>query len=164
MADTSRVWVQANVLERDLASVSVGQEASVRTSAFDDVFEGRVTYVAPVMDETTRTVRARSEVDNHDGALRPGMFAQVEIEVRGDEAMVLAIPSEAILRRKGRSFACVEEAPGRFRRAELELGATIGPQQVVLAGLVAGERIAVAGAFFLQSEVEKGGFEAGHAH
>jgi len=164
VADTSRVWVLADVLERDLASVAVGQKASVRTSAFDDVFEGEVTYLAPVMDETTRTVTARVEVDNPKGALRPGMFAQVEIEIRGAEATLLAIPSEAVVRRKGESFAFVEEAAGRFRRAELELGPAIGSQRVVLAGLKAGDRVVVEGAFFLQSEVEKGSFEAGHAH
>jgi cobalt-zinc-cadmium efflux system membrane fusion protein len=164
VADTSRVWVLVDVLEKDLAAVRSGQQARVRTSAFDDVFEGEVTYLAPVMDEITRTVTARVEVDNPEGALRPGMFAQVEIEVGGEGAAVLAIPTEAIVRRKGKSFAFVEDSPGRFRREELELGPTIGTQRVVLAGLEAGDRVAVEGAFFLQSEVEKGSFEAGHAH
>ncbi len=164
VADTTRVWVRVNLLERDVASVRVGQGASVRTSAFDEVFRGDVTYVAPVMDEDTRTVAARIEVDNPAGALRPGMFAQVEIEIGGEQGPVLAIPSEAILRRGGEFFAFIEEAPGRFRRVELQLGPTVGSQQVVKTGLEAGQTVVVAGAFFLQSEVEKGGFEAGHAH
>ncbi len=164
VGDTSRVWVRADVLERDLSSVRVGQRATVRTSAFEQTFVGTLSYISPLMEESTRTVRARVEVDNPERLLRPGMFARVEIEVAGDDAAVLTVPEEAVIRREGETFVFFEETPGTFRRVEVVLGRSVGSHFVVTSGLEEGQNIVVDGAFFLQSEIEKAGFEAGHAH
>jgi cobalt-zinc-cadmium efflux system membrane fusion protein len=166
IADLSRVWIELDIFERDLARVRVGQPVSVTTDAFPKrVFPGRIVYLGEVLDPTKRTVRARVEIPNADGALRPGMFARASIRVGGEGVIAASVPQAAVQEIDGKRVVFVPGAkPGEFRAVPVEVGETIDDDRIViLSGLSAGARVVVAGAFALRSELAKGEIgEHGH--
>ena len=96
VADLSTVWVEAEVAERDLGAVQVGDAVQVKVSAFPErVFAGRVTYISDQLETTTGTVKVRCEVSNPDGALRVNMFATATIISPQDRDAIL-VPSSAV--------------------------------------------------------------------
>lgn len=165
IADLSRVWIELDIFERDLARVSVGQQVSVSTDAFPRrSFPGKIVYVGDVLDPVKRTVRARVEIPN-DGALRPGMFARASIRVAGGGAMAAAVPQAAVQAMEGKQVVFIPGTkPGEFRAVPVEVGEAIERGMVViLSGLAAGARVVVAGAFALRSELAKSEIaEGGH--
>lgn len=153
IADLSLVWVQAQVFEQDLPFVRVGQEALVTVSYLNDrKFRGRVTFVAPVVDDRTRTVRVRVELHNPGYFLKPGMFATVELKAELAADAIL-VPDTAVLRSGDRNTAFVARDGGTFEARTLALGPRGEHHQYqVLSGLAAGERVVVSGQFMLDSE------------
>lgn len=166
VADLSRVWVLLDIFERDLAGVHLGQQVQVTTQAWPDrTFSGRIVYLGAVLDTTTRTVRARVEVPNRDGALRPGMFATARISAPDSVAAMPVVPRDAIQELAGDTVVFVPTGhPGEFRPHPVVLGAPVGSALVsIIAGLSIGDTIVVAGAFMLRSELAKGEIgEHGH--
>jgi len=153
LAALDSVWVQAQIYERDLAFVKVGQEATVTLSYLPGrEFHGRVTYVYPSVDEKTRTARVRMELSNPDFFLKPGMFAEVQLAAELEPAALL-VPDMAVLRSGAQNTVFVALEGGRFDPRAVTLGATAenGMQQV-LTGLKEGERIVTSGQFMLDSE------------
>lgn len=164
VADLSRLWVQSNIYERDLARIRAGLRVEVSVAAYADArFPGTIEYVGAVMDEQTRTVRARVVVDEHGGRLRPGMFAQVHIEVERREA-VLAVPESAVQSYAGADVVFFEEEPNHFEVRRIVTGVRFGGFVEVVEGIEEGIPVVSEGAFLLRSELEKGSFEAGHSH
>jgi cobalt-zinc-cadmium efflux system membrane fusion protein len=158
VADLSRVWIELDVFERDLSRVSVGQNVSVSTDAFPDrSFPGRIVYVGEILDPAKRTVQARVDIPNTDGALRPGMFAKASIRVGGAGVVAASVPRAAVQEVEGKKVVFVPGTkPGEFRAVPVEVGEAIeGGKVVILSGLSAGARVVVAGAFALRSELEK---------
>src|SRR4030095_3088407 len=95
--DLSRVWVDANVFEKDLQRVRNGQLVKVTVPAFPQtIFTGRVILISSIVDPETRTVSVRTEVSNSDGRLKPDMFASVEIVTAGSR-MAISVPLSAVL-------------------------------------------------------------------
>ena len=153
LADLGLVWVQAQVYERDLAFVKLGQEALVTLSYLPDrEFRGRVTYVYPNVDEKTRTARVRMEFHNPGYFLKPGMFAEVQLTSELEPAALL-VPDMAVLRSGEQNTVFVALDGGRFEPRAVTLGAAAenGMQQI-LGGLKEGERIVTSGQFMLDSE------------
>jgi cobalt-zinc-cadmium efflux system membrane fusion protein len=167
LADLSRLWIELDVFERDLARVAEGQPARVTTAAYPDrVFPGRIVYVGDILDPERRTVRARVEVPNESGLLKPGMFARAEIETgTGSGAPVTVVPRGAVQEVDGRAVVWMPgDAPGEFRIRPVEVGASAGGARVmILSGLQPGERVVIRGAFTLKAELSRGEF-GGHAH
>lgn len=164
IADLSSVWVLVDIHEKDLAKVRRGQAATVMVGAFpDQKFRGRITYLADLVDETTRTVKARVEVANPGRKLKPEMFATVELALAADVPPVLAVPEEAIQELDGRKLIFVSGKETEFEPRPVALGRTSGGMVEVVSGLAEGERYAVKGAFTLKSELKKGELE-GHEH
>lgn len=158
VADLDTVWVIANVFEKDLERVAVGQAASVSVRAHPDrVFEGPVTWVAAVLDEKTRTMQARIEIDNKDGHLKPGSFATAVIKVV-TKADGLSVPPAAIQRQKSESIVFVQATDGVYQRRAVKLGETSPDAVEVVDGLKAGETIVTSGSFILKSELDKSSF------
>jgi multidrug efflux pump subunit AcrA (membrane-fusion protein) len=153
LADLSRVWVIANVYEYELPWLELGQEASVELAALPgETLRGKLTYIAPFLDPTTRTAEVRLELDNADGRLKPQMFGNVRIAA-APRADVLAIPDEAVIRSGERSLAVVALGRGRFEPREIQLGLDGGDGRVeVLAGLEAGQSVVVSSQFLIDSE------------
>jgi cobalt-zinc-cadmium efflux system membrane fusion protein len=165
LADTSRLWVLADVPEGRIALVRAGASARVLFGSDGDHWcEGKVVLVSPAVDPATRTVRVRIEADERHSELRPGVFAQAEIAVGGDTAPVLAVPQSAVLLVDGAPavFVAVPGEPGTFARRSVLTGPAAGGFVPVLAGLEPGEEVAVSGAFLLKAELGKG--DAEHAH
>lgn len=160
VADLSRVWIWIDIFERDLAHVHREDRVEVRVASQPDrVFSGQVGYVGDQVRRETRTVRARLDIDNRDGALKPGMFARVRLSdphaEGGRRRRVLAVPASAVQRQDKEEVLFVELAPGRFERREVQSGVKTSDQIEVRSGLRRGERVVVEGAFLLKSELAK---------
>jgi Cu(I)/Ag(I) efflux system membrane fusion protein len=151
VADLSAVWVVADVYERDLAQVKVGQAAKLKIDALPArTFEGVVTFVSPTVDQATRTVKVRFEFPNRDGTLRPGMYATVEITATGAEGLV--VPSDSVVDTGERKIVFVARGAGRFDPRPITTGVAFNGRYEVLEGLREGEVIATSGQFLLDSE------------
>lgn len=160
LANLDRVWVLANVFARDVGKIAVGQPAAVTLEGYGDRrFEGAVTWMSDVVDDKTRTVKVRIELDNGDRALRPGSYAHVIIAAR--TGTVLTIPAPAIQRQGDQSFVFVAGDKNVFRRRDVSLGSRTRETVEVVRGLKAGETVVTSGAFALRSELEKSAFAGG---
>ncbi len=153
LADLGLVWVQAQIYERDLAFVKLGQEAVVTLSYLPDrQFRGRVTYVYPNVDDKTRTAKVRMEFHNPGYFLKPGMFAEVRLTAELSSATLL-VPEMAVLRSGEQNTMFVEQGGGRFEARNVTLGAAAENGLIqILAGVKAGERVVTSGQFMLDSE------------
>jgi cobalt-zinc-cadmium efflux system membrane fusion protein len=157
VADLSSVWVLVDINEKDLAKVRTGQAATVTVGAFPDLkLKGRITYIADLVDETTRTVKARVEVVNPGRKLKPEMFATIELALPADALPLLAVPEDALQDLDGKKVLFVTENGTEFTPRPLELGRVSGGKVEVTGGLKAGDRYAVKGGFLLKSELKKG--------
>ena len=167
LADLARLWIELDIFERDLARVAEGQSANVTTAAYPNrVFPGKIVYVGDILDPEKRTVRARVEVPNEGGLLKPGMFARAEIETAtGTGTRVPVVPRGAVQDVGGQTVVWVPGTrPGEFRIRPVQVGAAVDSARVmILSGLEPGERVVIAGAFTLKSELSKGEF-GGHGH
>lgn len=164
LADLSSIWVIANIYEKDFARIRKGQHALISSRAYPNrKFEGRVTWVSDTVDESTRTLKVRIEVDNMSRMLKPGMFITAEVAVDYRDRAT-TVPAAAIQRGNGEEVVFVAEADGRFERREVQTGVRSGNRIEIVSGLKPGERVVSSGSFILKSEIEKGGFEAGHGH
>lgn len=142
VADLSTVWLSANVAERDLAQVAVGQTARITLDAWPGKdFEGKVAYVGAVLDSETRTVKVRVAIDNRSGIFKPGMFAHAGFA--GATRRGLMVPAAALLQSGLVTRVMVERAPLRFEARVVQVGASRGEQVEIVSGLRAGERIVV---------------------
>lgn len=174
IGDLGRLWIWIDVYERDLRQVHLDDRVEVTVEAYPGrVFSGEVTYLSPEVAVETRTVRARIDVDNAEGLLRPGMFATVRLVDPHTEAVTpsLVVPEGALVRRGGATLVFVPEdadgsgdAGGRFAARPVTVGRQEGGWVEVLAGLDAGETVVAEGAFFLESELAGEQLGGGHAH
>lgn len=163
IADLRRVWVVGDVFESDLAAVRPGAHAVIRFAGGAALErEGRVTFVAPTLNEATRSAQIRIEVPNEDGTVRPGLFADVTVHVAGLDG--LAVPDAAVIDTGTRRVAFVESAPGRFEPRELRTGAHAGGYVEVVHGLSAGEQVAISAQFLLDAESQIRGSSAPGGH
>lgn len=177
IADLSSVDVAAEVPERSMPLLRIGQRAAITLTAYPTLrFEGRVERLRDQLDPATRTVRAIIHVPNPQRALRPGMFASVTLDAPAEAALqtaastLLVIPERALVTEGESRYVFVEVAPRTFERRAVQVEALSAPGSTVAAvgrvavraGLAAGERIAVSGAFTLKSEMGKAGFEHDH--
>jgi membrane fusion protein, heavy metal efflux system len=149
IADLSTVWVTADVPESAIRFIHRGERIETELTAYPgEVFPGRVTQIADVVDPQTRAIKVRGELDNHDGRLRPEMFGQVRHidSVR----RVPCVPFAAVVQVQGRSVVFVETASGTYDRRDVTLGERIGNLVPVLTGLRAGEKVVVDGALVMK--------------
>jgi cobalt-zinc-cadmium efflux system membrane fusion protein len=146
--DISRVWIDANVFEKDLERVKNGQEVKLKVPAFPNTtFSGRVILIASVVDPDTRSVKVRTEVPNPDGRLKPDMFANVEIITDLNRGGI-SVPQSAVLNDGGKSVVFVAEADGYKKRVVTE-GIKGNDQVEIIDGLTAGDKVVVKGNYLL---------------
>jgi cobalt-zinc-cadmium efflux system membrane fusion protein len=163
VADLSTVWIEANLYEKDLARVQAGREALVTVSAYPDVrFKGKLAYISAVVDRESRTVKARIEVPNKDGRLKPEMFASAVVQGES-QGRAISVPAEAVVLMDNRNAVFVKEADG-YEVRPVELGDAVGGRHVIKSGLNVGEEVVVAGTYVLKSQQQKSKIGAGHAH
>ena len=166
VADLSKLWVIIDIYEKDLGWVKKGTAVNVSTTAYAEKgFRGYISYLGEVMDEKTRTVKARVEVENANRLLKPGMFATVTIDAKGAQAdKAILLPEEAVFLDGSRNYVFIQTAPDSFEMREIAAGRTLGKRLEVISGLKPGEPVAVKGAFILKSELKKGELVDEHGH
>jgi len=163
VADLSSVWVLVDIYEKDLAKVRKGQAAIVTVGAYPELkLKGRITYIADLVDEATRTVKTRIEVANYGRKLE--MFDTVELALPADAAPVLAVPEDALQDLDGKKVVFVAENEAEFAARPVQTGRAAGGMIEIVSGLKEGERYAVKGAFILKSEIKKGELVDEHGH
>jgi cobalt-zinc-cadmium efflux system membrane fusion protein len=162
IADTSTLWVVADIPEARLSEIQIGSPARVNVAALGgDVVKGAVSLIDPSLDQNTRTARVRIGVPNEAGALRPGMFAEVEVVARAkgdaDAKAVLAIPEEAVQTIEGVTavFTPVKGEPRTFAKHPVKIGRPVSGMVPVLAGLKDGDELVTAGSFILKADLGK---------
>ena len=162
VVDLSTVWIVADVYERDLQRVREGTRATVTTTAYPDrPLEGRVSFIDPQLNTTTRTAQIRVEVPNPRAELRLGMYTDVAIESSGS-APVLSVPKDAVQSVGERQVVYLSSAADRttFVEREVRPGRTLDGHVEILAGLSAGDSVVSKGSFFVRAEAERLGLRA----
>jgi Cu(I)/Ag(I) efflux system membrane fusion protein len=152
ISDLSRVWVLAEVIERDIPHVRAGMAASI--DAGSNVLaqrSGIVDTVFPTLKEDTRTIELRLVVDNPDGALHPNALVKVALESDPME-QVLTAPASAVIRLGDAARVVQVMGEGRFRPVPVAIGPRVGDRIVVEDGLQEGDRIVSAAHFLIDSE------------
>ena len=156
VVDLSTVWVVADVFEKDFSRVRVGSTASVTTKAYPEVLPGRVNYIDPQVNPTTRTAKVRIEVPNPREQLRLGMFADVSIE-GAEHASTARIPRAAVQNVDNRTVVYLSDPKqaSRFIEREVHLGDSSGSDVDVVSGLKQGDTVVSDGSFFVRAERER---------
>ena len=146
------MWLEAAVAEAQGGLATLRKSVEARLTMYPaDVFKGAVIAVLPEANIETRTVRVRIELPNPDGKLRPGMFAQVRLDV-GNAEPVLTVSSEAVIRSGTRNIVLVADERGRFTPTEVQTGAEANGKTVILRGLTEGQKVVASGQFLIDSE------------
>ena len=163
VVDLSTVWVVADVYEKDFSRVRVGSQASITTKAYPDtVLTGRVNYIDPQLNATTRTAKVRIEVANPREQVRLGMFADVGIE-GGQQTSGARIPRTAVQNVDNRTVVYLADPkqPNRFIEREVQLGNASGNDVDVVTGVNEGDTVVGDGSFFLRAERDRLGLRPG---
>jgi len=152
VADTSVVWAMADVAERDLGLVAVGQKVAVKARSFPGrEFAGTIAVIYPQINRDTRTARVRVELGNADLALLPDMYVDAEINVGRSDA-VLAVPESAVLDTGTRQTVLVDKGSGRFEPREVKVGQRGDGFVEVSDGLADGEPVVTSANFLIDAE------------
>lgn len=151
VAALDTLWVEADVYEKDLSNVRVGQQALIRFPSVPGAeTAGEITWVYPYLDPETRTGRIRIEIENPGLELRPEMFANVEIRV--DRGLRTVVPDSAVIRTGPRELVFVDAGDGRLEPREVRLGARGDGVYEVISGVVPGEVVITSANFLISSE------------
>lgn len=169
VADVSALWIWVDIFERDLGRVHIDDDATVITDAYgSETFIGKVAYIMDEVDTDSRTVRARIDIDNTKGKLKPGMFANVTLsDPHGNAASEtegIAVVPSAIQRDGDGWIAFVMTGEREYERREVKIGVRTDEFIEVLSGLHEGENVVTTGGFLLKSEVAKKSMGGGHSH
>lgn len=163
IASTETLWVEIFIQEKDLSRISPGAQALVRVQAYPGMeFKGQLRYLGPTVEESTRLVKGRLELENQSGLLKPGMYAEVFLPAQ--EMTELAVPDEAVQELSGQKVIFVSEDGRKFNVRPVRVGEEIDGWRPVLQGLSLGEKYVSRGAFIIKSELLKATFEEDEHH
>lgn len=162
IADLSTVWVNMNIYQKDLVSIDKGQTVRIEIGHGIASAEGKIAWVGPQVDEATRTAKARMELPNPDGSLRPGLFVTAKVAVASEVAGIV-VPKSALQMVEDRAVVFVQTEKG-FEPMPVKVGRQRGESVEILSGLTAGQTYVSQGAFTLKAQVSKGAFGDGHNH
>jgi membrane fusion protein, heavy metal efflux system len=157
IVDDSRVYATANIYEKDLNKIKMGQRVSLKaTSVRDRIFTGRITSIGSVVQGETRVVPVRAQIENSSGVLKPGMFAELEVLTGQTSAAILAIPNSALVEANGKQLVYIQNG-NAFQPVEVTLGQTSGNLVEVKSGLFEGDKIVTQRAPQLYAQSLRGG-------
>jgi len=161
LSDLSAVWMYADIYEKDLAGVQAGQQVQVASNAYPGAsFGGVVTFINPVLDDATRTVKIRVEMTNPEGKLKPNMFVNAGIKVPLGESLV--IPASSLLDTGTRKVVYIAQGEDTFVKRDITTGQEADGYIQVLSGLQPGDVVVTAATFLIDSQTQLGSF-GGHA-
>ena len=156
IADHSNVWVYVDIYENEISFVKLGQQTTMTVPAYPgEVFHGAVNYIDPHFQMDTRTMKVRLEFANTDLRLKPGMYAEVKLEIPLGARLV--VPKNAVLRTGERDMVFVDRGAGQMEVRLVRLGMEVGDGYEVLSGLRAGERVVAAANFLVDAESQMQG-------
>lgn len=157
IVNDTRVFATANIYEKDLNKVQTSQKVSVKIASLPDrTFTGKIATIGSAVEGETRIVPVKAELDNTDGLLKPGMFAQLEVLTDKTPTAILAIPSSAIVEANGKKIVYVQSG-NAYQSAEVILGQTSGDMVEVKSGLFEGDLIVTQRAPQLYAQSLRGG-------
>jgi Cu(I)/Ag(I) efflux system membrane fusion protein len=167
IADLSTLWLQARVYEYELPHIELGQKTQVSfLSEPNKMIPGKITFIEPVLQEMTRTVKVRVVIDNPKDLYKPGMYADLKIE--HDMGTGLLVPESALMRTGVRDLAFRVLGEGRFEPVEVKLGSRFGERYEVLGGLAEGDEVVTSATFLIDAEsrfkAAVSDFGGGHKH
>jgi membrane fusion protein, heavy metal efflux system len=155
VADTSTLWVRAQIHEKQWTTVEVADGQEVRVvvpGAAEHRATARINHVGATVEADSRSVPIVAELENDDAHYKPGMFVWVDLPV-GEAREMLSVPETAVMRHEGRAFVFAPAGPDRYRRIDIEPGVESDGFVEVKRGLEAGQEIVAKGAFLLKSEL-----------
>ncbi len=163
LSDLSTVWLYADVYEKDIAGITPGQPVVVTSGAYPgESFTGNVTFINPVLDDATRTVKVRVEMANPTGKLNPNMFVNANIQLPLGDSLV--IPESSLLDTGNRKIVFVAQSEDTFVKRDVVVGQHADGYIQILSGLQPGETVVTAATFLIDSQTKLGSFgsHAGH--
>jgi cobalt-zinc-cadmium efflux system membrane fusion protein len=150
ISDVSTVWVLVNVYQKDLPYVRVGDQVTIQTDTYPEVFHGRIAYVAASLDPNTRTLQARIETKNPGEKLKKDMYVVATVKA-GTIPNAIAVPDAAVLRdNENQFFVYVGASSNEFSRRSVTLGESLDGQTEITSGLKPGDQVIGNGSLFLQ--------------
>ena len=156
IADLSSVWVDGDVYERDLASLSVGQRAVATFEALPgERLIGRIAYIYPTLSLETRTAKVRITLANARGLLKPGMYATLLMAIDAEQS-VLSVPRGAVLETGGRNLVFVVRRDGQLEPRQVDIGAASGDRIQIMRGVAVGDTVVASATFLIDAESNLG--------
>ena len=150
ISNTSTVWVQGHIYDKDLRSVHVGDQVDLHNASFPDAFHGRIAYIGDLLDPATRTTSVRIVTENSSGLLKKDLFVDVVVHDKTTHD-VLAVPIAAVLYdEENFPFVYVQVENGKFAQRIVKTGLQQGDQIEIVDGLKAGDPVVSQGSVFLQ--------------
>ena len=162
IADDSVIWADIAVFKKDLSQVKKGSSVTLKEDTGEALGAGTISFISPIVDETSRTATARVVVDNADGNLRPGQFVTAEITI-GNRTSQLRIRTASVQSVEGRQSVFVP-VEGGFTPRQVVTGLEAGGFIEIKSGLNVGDLYVAAGAFTLKAQLEKDAFGDDHDH
>lgn len=155
--DNTKVLATANIYEKDLKDVQVGQQVQVKVSGLENqVFSGKITKISPTVEGESRVIPVWAELENLEGKLKPGMFAELELITSQTVNPVLSIPANAVVNMNGKNLVYVQNGED-FAPVEVTLGEKFNQKIEVKKGLFEGDKVVVQGALQLYAQSLRGG-------
>jgi len=155
LSDLSTVWMYADIYEKDLAGVQIGQPVTVTSSAYpSETFSGQVTFINPILDDSSRTVKVRVAMDNPGGRLKPNLFVNAAISVPLGEKIV--VPESSLIDTGERKVVYVVQGEDTFVKRDVTIGQEADGYIQVLSGLAPGEVVVTAATFLIDSQTQLG--------
>lgn len=158
--DLSQLWADFTVFQRDVSTVKIGQGIDIYISGRNEPFKSQLSFISPIVDETTQSRTARAVVSNSDNTLAPGAFVTGKIAIANYQVPI-AVTYNGIQTIEGKDFVFVKEED-RFEKREISVGRSDGTYTEVLSGIKVGEQYAATNSFTLKAELGKS--EAEHEH
>jgi cobalt-zinc-cadmium efflux system membrane fusion protein len=150
LSDMSKVWVLVNIYQNDVAYIHVGEDATIENEAYQGALHGKIEYISPALDPTTRTLQARIEMSNPGERLKKDMYVTADVQA-GVIPNAVSIPDAAVLRDdQNMPYVYLQTGNAQFARRGITLGESRDGKSQVLTGLQAGEKIISDGSLFLQ--------------
>ncbi len=150
ISDTSSVWVLVNVYQSDLGFVRIGQDVEISTDSYPEKFHGKISYIAPGLDATTRTLQARIVTQNPAKKLKKDMYVNATVRAASLQN-VLTVPDAAVLRdTENEPFVYIQTGTTEFARRQVTLGDSSNGRVQLASGVKEGEHVAGNGSLFLQ--------------
>jgi cobalt-zinc-cadmium efflux system membrane fusion protein len=162
VANLNTVWLNLTVYQKDLSTIRVGQPVTVSAGAGIQDVRGTISYISPIVDEHTRTAKARAVLNNGAGALRPGLFVTADVVVATHDVPVL-VPRTALQTIDDQASVFVKTSEG-FQPKSVVVGRRNDVMAEVISGLSTGQQYVAKGAFTLKAQLSKGAFGDGHNH